>query len=159
MFHQTKSNFPHYGSHKELYNYFTTETDVKKEYNLDINSTEFILSVSHQKEDFIDRYQTRLIGIDLSDFTFFSMFEVLIQGFNVFISLYWQILPLNIWHFYVYRCTWQGKPFDQKVPFTTTLTDLGVCFTFNKEDPPLKVYKSGKTQIILDSLHLDFIFD
>ena len=29
------------------------------------------------------------------------------------------------------RCTWQGKKCDVDISFDTTLTDLGVCYTFN----------------------------
>ena len=41
------------------------------------------------------------------------------------------------------RCTWSGEPCSPK-NFTQTVTDYGVCYTFNAGQPPLTTSKTGK---------------
>ena len=42
-----------------------------------------------------------------------------------------------------YSCTWHGNPCDIENDFVLTLTDLGVCYTFNMKEPALHVSEPG----------------
>ena len=43
-----------------------------------------------------------------------------------------------------FRCKWHGKTCNITKDFKTTLTDLGVCYTFNYDHPPLSVKEPGE---------------
>ena len=52
----------------------------------------------------------------------------------------------NIVNFYGmlnFRCKWNDKTCNIIKDFKTTLTDLGVCYTFNYDHPPLSVKEPG----------------
>ena len=44
---------------------------------------------------------------------------------------------------FLIRCTWSGEPCSSK-NFTQTVTDYGVCYTFNAGQPPITTSKTGK---------------
>ena len=46
----------------------------------------------------------------------------------------------------IYRCTWSGEECDAS-DFEATLTDLGVCYTFNSRTPAATVNESGESHI------------
>ena len=46
------------------------------------------------------------------------------------------------------RCTWNGRPCNINQDFKTTITDLGVCYTFNYHRPSLIVREPGGRQLI-----------
>ena len=43
----------------------------------------------------------------------------------------------------IFRCTWQGNSCDTENYFNVTVTDLGVCYTFNGDLPTLTVTEPG----------------
>ena len=47
-----------------------------------------------------------------------------------------------MWHV-DFRCQWHGRNCNITKDFKTTLTDLGVCYTFNYDYPPLSVKEPG----------------
>ncbi len=42
------------------------------------------------------------------------------------------------------RCQWKGVPCNISADFKTTFTNLGVCYTFNADSPPLSVTEPGQ---------------
>ena len=56
--------------------------------------------------------------------------------------------PAN-WLNYVSRCTWQNNPCNLGGDFNTTVTDLGVCYTFNGMKPALSVSEPGQSSNVI----------
>ena len=44
-------------------------------------------------------------------------------------------------------CKWLGKSCNTEKDFVTTLTDLGVCYTFNSMEPALTLSEPGKQSL------------
>ncbi len=49
----------------------------------------------------------------------------------------------------VSSCTWHGNPCDKETDFVVTITDLGVCYTFNMKEPALEVTEPGSLCVFL----------
>ena len=78
-------------------------------------------------------------------------------GTYYWISLIWYItLSFHVVFFLFHSCTWQGKPCNISEDFVTTLTDLGVCYTFNSglKKAQITVTESGTIISVTLYFHL-----
>ena len=62
------------------------------------------------------------------------------------------------WLMLNFRCTWNGRPCNISLDFKTILTEFGVCYTFNYENPPLSVRESGMISFHIHSFTMCFPF-
>ena len=112
-----------------LFLMFVSEIDVSR-YEIDINTTDFMLSTAHDKSHLIERYV-----LDCSQNSVCNLLYIYLR--DMFLHLYC-------------RCTWHGNPCDKETDFVTTLTDLGVCYTFNMKEPALEVTEPGLVYLLFD---------
>ena len=72
-----------------------------------------------------------------------TLHEFLLGNKNKYIQRNKIHISANFYGMLNSRCKWNGKTCNITKDFKTTLTDLGVCYTFNYDHPPLSVKEPG----------------
>jgi hypothetical protein len=72
------------------------------------------------------------------------------------------IVPVGLLYVQYCRCTWQGQLCDIESNFTTTMTDFGICYTFNGNTDPsrmLNVTKPGAGFALSLALNIEQVYN